>query len=142
MNQKILQLIEEGVSRGATHDFIKQSLLKAGYKREDIESNFNYWLKATGREQVHADFKTWIGRYYRQSSFAIAVLVILNVAYSILTILRPWPAKILAGLSAEREPSGTMAAAIPRQTAVNPSDNAHNCCPLPRNTGVHGHTRF
>jgi len=88
--------IEEGVSKGVPLDFITYSLNRAGWPKQIVEEAVEEWRLENGRSQRTTDFKVWLKSYYTQSRWSIVLVVILNVIASSITLLNPWPIKIMA----------------------------------------------
>ena len=88
--------IEEGVSKGVPLDFIAYSLTRAGWPKQIVEEAVERWRLENGRVQKTTDFRVWLKSYYTQSRWQIALVVVLNVIASSITLLNPWPIKIMA----------------------------------------------
>src|SRR5207253_7753160 len=95
-DQRLLQAIDEGVSKGVPMDFIIYSLKRGGWPPQMVDEAVNDWLLRNGRTNKSTDFKSWIKKYYRQALPAVIIMVILNTIASAISLLRPWPLKILA----------------------------------------------
>lgn len=95
-NQRLLQAIDEGVSKGVPMDFISYSLIRAGWPKQMVNDAVNEWLLKNGRTQKTTAFGEWIKKYYRQALPGIIMMVALNTIASAIALLKPWPVKVLA----------------------------------------------
>jgi ABC-type bacteriocin/lantibiotic exporter with double-glycine peptidase domain len=93
---RLKQAIVEGVSKGVPLDFIAYSLKRAGWPEQIVHDAIDAWRSENGRVQKTTDFKVWLKSYYAQSKVSIVLVVILNVIASSITLLNPWPVKIMA----------------------------------------------
>lgn len=94
--QRLLEAIDEGVSKGVPMDFISYSLIRAGWPKQMVTDAVNEWLLKNGRTQKTTAFGEWIKKYYRQALPGIIVMVVLNTIASAIALLKPWPVKVLA----------------------------------------------
>lgn len=94
--EKLKQAIEEGVAKGVPIDFITYSLNRAGWPQQMVNEAMETWLYTNGRRQKTTNFGTWLKKYYSQAKPSIALMVVLNTIASAITLLQPWPLKILA----------------------------------------------
>jgi len=95
-DQKLKQAIEEGIAKGVPVDFISYSLIRAGWPKQMVAEAVDAWLYANGRKQKTTNFTAWLRKYYSQAKPAIILMVVLNTIASSITLLQPWPLKILA----------------------------------------------
>lgn len=95
-DERLKQAIEEGISKGVPIDFIAYSLKRAGWPQQMVKDAIDTWLRENGRFQKKTDFKAWLMKYYRQAKPAVALMVVLNTIAVGISLLQPWPVKILA----------------------------------------------
>jgi ABC-type multidrug transport system fused ATPase/permease subunit len=95
-DQRLKAAIEEGVSKGVPMDFIAYSLKRAGWPEQMVSETIDRWLLENGRSQKTTIFSEWLKKYYRQAKPAIILMVFLNTISSAISLLRPWPVKLLA----------------------------------------------
>src|ERR1039458_2874113 len=95
-DQKLIQAIEEGIAKGVPVDFIAYSLTRAGWPQQMVSEAVDTWLYTNGRKQKTTNFTQWLKKYYSQAKPAIVLMVVLNTIASAITLLQPWPLKILA----------------------------------------------
>lgn len=94
--QRLQQSIEEGVSKGVPMEFIAYSLKRAGWPQHTVDDAVDKWRKENGRYQQTTDFKVWLKKYYAQAKPAVALMVLLNTIADAISLLQPWPLKLLA----------------------------------------------
>ncbi len=93
---RLKSAIGEGVAKGVPLDFIAYSLNRAGWPKQMVQDAIDQWREENGRVQKTTDFKVWLKSYYKQSTKSIALVVVLNVIAMSITLLNPWPIKIMA----------------------------------------------
>jgi ABC-type multidrug transport system fused ATPase/permease subunit len=102
---KLEAAIQEGVSKGVPLNFIRYSLIRAGWPQQIVGEAIDKWAQENGRIQKTTDFKVWLKSYYTKAKWSIAVVVLLNVIASSIALLNPWPIKIMADSVFGNEPA-------------------------------------
>ncbi len=95
MNQKLYSEIEAAATRGVAPHLITDEMIKAGWPQKLVHETVDVWLQAHSQTKGTA-FKEWIQKYYRKALPAVGVVVVLNVISVGISLLKPWPTKILA----------------------------------------------
>ncbi len=95
-NQKLIAAIDEGVAKGVPMDFIAYSLTRAGWPAQMVADAIDTWEQANGRAQKTTNFKAWLKKYYVQARPSIALMVVLNAIAAAISLLQPWPLKLMA----------------------------------------------
>src|SRR5947209_4556691 len=96
LDQNLKQAIEEGVSKGVPMEFIAYSLTRAGWPHDVVTDTLAKWQEENGRLQKTTAFSDWLKKYYRQALPAVGLMVVLNTVADIISLMQPWPLKIMA----------------------------------------------
>ncbi len=95
-DQRLIQAIEEGVSKGVPMEFIAYSLTRAGWPKVVVDDAVSIWAEENGRNHKTTEFKVWLKKYYLQAKPAVILMVVLDTISSAIALLQPWPTALLA----------------------------------------------
>ena len=87
--------IEEAIAKGVPAENIAQVLISSGWPPSLVHESVNAWLSAHGRLQSKTGFKEWLAKYRGKALAAIAVITAVGFVTSLITLLKPWPVKIM-----------------------------------------------
>lgn len=96
MMPKLYEAIEDLVAKGAPTQYIPSMLIQAGWPPALVNQAVDAWMSAHGRSLQKTGFKDWLKKYYRLAIPAVVIVVIINLIADAITLLKPWPLKILA----------------------------------------------
>ncbi len=99
VNQELYSYIHQGILSGASDEQIREALLGAGYKPQDIHDSLilaHTRIEAKKKNPEDNTYNTWIKGYFTRSKKAIATLVSVDLVLIGLSLLEPWPLKLLA----------------------------------------------
>lgn len=96
MMPKLYEAIEDLVAKGAPTQYIPYILIQAGWPEDIVNQAVDAWMQAHGRGLHKTAFKEWLKKYYRLALPAVVVVIIINLIADCITLLKPWPLKILA----------------------------------------------
>lgn len=96
MNQKIYEDINAAIARGVAPHLLADELLKAGWPQKMVHDSSDKWLKEHSKQTKNDAFKEWIHKYHHKALRAVGLVVVLNVFGVAISLLKPWPTKILA----------------------------------------------
>lgn len=96
MMPKLHEAIEILVAKGAPTQYIPYILIKAGWPEALVNQAVESWMISNGRALHKTGFKDWLKKYYRLALPAVIVVVIINLIADGITLLKPWPLKLLA----------------------------------------------
>lgn len=112
MNQKLYADIEQAIARGVAPHFIVDELVKAGWPKNLVHETLEIWMQAHSSKTKGTAFSEWIKKYYRKAAPAVGVVVVLNVIGVGISLLKPWPTKILADSAFGNVPAPWMLAGL------------------------------
>lgn len=100
LNEAVSKYAEQGIPMKA----IKQGLVEAGWPKELVEYSANSYelahkiLKGKTKKKTatKSDFALWLKKYQKRALPAVGIVVVLNIISASITLLKPWPTKILA----------------------------------------------
>lgn len=93
---KLYEAIENLVAQGTPTQYIPYLLTQAGWPEELVNQAVEAWMSSHGRSLHKTDFKQWVKKYQRKAVPAVIIVVIINLVADGITLLKPWPLKILA----------------------------------------------
>ncbi len=96
MYDKLYELIEQAFSDGIPPHLIADGLVTAGWPETLVHQALDSWLQKHGRLQKSTAFKDWIKKYHSKALPAVIAVVFINVINVAISLLAPWPTKILA----------------------------------------------
>lgn len=96
MMPKLYESIEILVAQGTPTQYIPYMLIKAGWPEDLVNQAVGAWMTSHGRSLNKTEFKEWVKKYHRIALPAVIVVVIINLIADCITLLKPWPLKILA----------------------------------------------
>lgn len=96
MMPKIYEAIENAVASGVEPQYIAYTLIREGWPPALVNQALEAWMLAHGRKLHKTGFKEWLKKYHRKAVPAIVIVVIINLIASGITLLKPWPLKLLA----------------------------------------------
>lgn len=99
MNDELFQYVRQAIVAGAREQQILQHLLAAGYRYKDITETFEKAYEDIDKEieaGTKDSYTEWLKKYFIISRFSIAKLIGLDMIIIALSLLEPWPLKVLA----------------------------------------------
>ena len=95
MMPQIYDAIEDAIAKGVPQQAIEPTLVARGFPAALVHEAVEAWLTSHGRMQKKTDFKQWLKKYKSRALPATAVIVAVSVISSSISLLRPWPTKIM-----------------------------------------------
>ncbi len=96
MMPKLYEAIDMAVASGVPPNMLADVLTGLGWPREMVNQAVEAWLKVNGRQAIKTDFKTWLKKYKKRARPAIGIVVALGLVEAGVSLLKPWPVKIMA----------------------------------------------
>jgi ABC-type bacteriocin/lantibiotic exporter with double-glycine peptidase domain len=99
VNKELYAYVHQAMVSGSSEQEIREVLLGAGYKPEDIHNTLILSRNNIDYENLgtkDSDYKSWIKGYFRRSKKSIATLIGIDLVLIFLSLLEPWPVKLLA----------------------------------------------
>ncbi len=93
---KLYEAIEMAVASGVSTNMLGDVLITAGWPPELVNQAVDAWLKAHGRKTEVTGFKQWLKKYYTKAIPSVIVVVLLGIVQAGVSLLKPWPTKIMA----------------------------------------------
>jgi len=95
--------IDKYAKQGIPMKAIKQGLIEAGWPKELVNYSASSYERAhkimngkTKKTATRTDFTVWLKKYQKRALSAVGIVVVLNIISASITLLKPWPTKILA----------------------------------------------
>ncbi len=95
MMPQIYEAIEKAIADGVRPQYLAGMLIYKGYPSAVVNQAVNAWLQSHGRLQQKTDFKDWLKKYKGKAFGSMIIIVIIGVICSSITLLKPWPTKIM-----------------------------------------------
>ena len=98
-NEELYAYVRQAIVSGAPDTEIRRKLLGAGYAEADIGPVLLVAHESVEHERTHGSeksFSGWLKSYFRSSKKSIASLVGIDMVVIALSLLEPWPLKIMA----------------------------------------------
>ncbi|QQS18029.1 hypothetical protein IPL68_05265 [Candidatus Saccharibacteria bacterium] len=96
MMPKLYEAIDMAVASGVPPNMLADVLTGLGWPKDLVNQAVDAWLKTNGRQTIRTDFKTWLKKYQKRARPAIAIVVTLGLVEAAVSLLKPWPIKIMA----------------------------------------------
>ena len=96
MMPKLYAAIEQAVESGVPVNLIGDALVKQGWPPELVKQALEAWLTAHGRHSNTTAFKDWLAKYHKKARGAVGLVVVIGTIQAGVSLLKPWPTKILA----------------------------------------------
>lgn len=96
MMPKLYESIDRLVAAGTPAQYIPDTLIKQGWPEALVRQAYDAWMQAHGKTLHKTEYKTWLKKYYRLAFPAVIAVVIINLIADCITLLKPWPLKVLA----------------------------------------------
>jgi len=97
MFNKLYEYIDVLVAKGTPLHMISAELIEAGWPEQLVNQTLDVWLQSHGRQKSKSTpFNQWLKKYYTKARMATALVVFINLIVVSVSLLKPWPTKILA----------------------------------------------
>ncbi|MCU0667669.1 MAG: ABC transporter ATP-binding protein/permease [Patescibacteria group bacterium] len=96
MMPKLYEAIEKLVTNGVPTQYIPSMLVQAGWPSVLVNQAVEAWMQSHGRSIQKTGFNKWLKKYYKLAAPAVFAVVLINLIADAITLLKPWPLKILA----------------------------------------------
>ena len=96
MMQKLYEAIDMAIASGVPPNMLADVLTGLGWPKGMVNQAVDTWLQTSGRQTIKTDFKTWLKKYQKRARPAIAIVVVLGLVEASVSLLKPWPTKIMA----------------------------------------------
>jgi len=97
MYDKLYDYIEHYISRGVPPHLVSNELVQSGWPEPLVNQAVETWMKTHGRAKEKATpFRTWLKKYHKKARPAVGIVVAINLLVVAVSLLKPWPTKILA----------------------------------------------
>ena len=96
MQNKLYAEIEQAIARGVAPHLLSDELTKAGWPPQMVAEAIESWVQTHSKTKKSTAFSEWIKKYYRKALPSVGLVVVLNVIGVAISLLKPWPTKILA----------------------------------------------
>lgn len=84
------------VASGVSTSMLPDVLIGMGWPPELVNQAVEAWLAANGRKTVKTGFKEWLSRYQHKAIPSVIMVVIISMVDAGISLLKPWPIKIMA----------------------------------------------
>jgi ABC-type bacteriocin/lantibiotic exporter with double-glycine peptidase domain len=96
MMPKLYEAIELAVTTGVPTNTLENTLIAAGWPEPLVVKGVDAWLRANGRRSDKTGFKDWVAKYHRNARGSVVIVVITGMVQAGVSLLKPWPTKIMA----------------------------------------------
>src|SRR5436190_13969628 len=95
MMPQIYDAIEQAVANGVPTSQLAITLVRSGWPVMLVNEAVEAWLVSHGRLQKKTEFRQWLKKYRSKAFAAMLTIVTFSVITSSISLLRPWPTKIM-----------------------------------------------
>ena len=99
LNLELYGYVHQAILSGVSETKIREKLLGAGYNEADIKMSIDTARAAIAKKQdpnSQKSYATWIRHYFNTSKKSIASLISIDMGLIFLSLLEPWPLKVMA----------------------------------------------
>jgi len=99
INKELYAYIHQALIGGSSTEQVKKILLGAGYQELEVRATIILATQNIEQEHTHPQKKSynlWIKGYFKKSKKSISILIGIDLVMITLSLLEPWPLKILA----------------------------------------------
>lgn len=97
MQDKLAQAIVAEIQKGTPSHLLSEKLVSAGWPKDLVNQAIEQFLsQGVKGKKTNSEFKNWLSKYYRIARPSIVIVVGLNLVDTAISLLKPWPVKIMA----------------------------------------------
>ena len=93
---QLLQAVDMAVKSGVKPNMVADVLIDIGWPAELVNPAVDAWLQVNVKRTVQTDFKTWLKKYQKKATKGVVTVVIVTTISAGISLLKPWPMKIMA----------------------------------------------